>query len=99
MTIKEKRTVINWMLDQLEAMEIANKKPMVGEYKLDQCWAIGSDVICFGESGGKQTIDVIAEALGEQPKVIRNYREVKFLGATFSQIIMNKEATDEDPAE
>ena len=98
MTVKEKRIIINWMLDQLEALEIATKKTAVGDYKLDQCWAIGDEVICFGESNGKQTIEVLAEALGVEPVIKDAYRNVDFLGTVFTQ--MRKDWThDEEQTE
>lgn len=98
MTIKEKRIVINWMMNQIEAKEMAEQKAMVGEFTLDQCWSACDGIVCYGESNGKQTIEVLAEALGVEPVIKDNYRNVDFLGTVFTQ--MRKDRThDEEQAE
>lgn len=100
MTIKEKRIVINWMMNQIEAKEMAEQKAMVGEFTLDQCWSACDGIVCYGESNGKQTIDVIADALGVKPviNVLKDYRNVEFLGTVFTQMIKDR-THDEKQAE
>ena len=98
MTIKEKRIVINWMLNQIEAMEMANEPSIIGDFKLDQCWAVGSEIYCYGECCGKYTIDVIAEAIGATPRTKETssgvYKEVEFLGKLFNQRMKDDEAAE-----
>lgn len=101
MTIKEKRIVINWMMNQIEAKEMAEQKAVVGDFTLDQCWSVSDGILCYGNFCGKQTIDVIADALGvvperEQKMTMTVERVVSFLGTRFYQIEKSDKSAEEE---
>lgn len=99
MTTEERSNAVNWMLDQIEAVEKRNRALRFGETKVEVC-DNGNSVHCYGE-GFPLLAEAINADLKREPFIERTDKlSFSFINVEFYRLVpAESEADDEKQTE